>query len=198
MHQWHLSSCILTTKNIIRTLLLECLPFLTFFSSYFEFFKRLIHTLHLLCLWTDPENAIVSFPYIDFNIEKHQWYLVCWFLPLNIFFLSFSGLLIWKCINYTYLAAVSTLNTPSTTYFFITIKNATFSFHAVFWPSKHQSYLSSYFETSKYLTRLPCFLFACFWITYLCCSLWFNLELHQRHLSCCIFTSRKISFVLSF
>ena len=44
---------------------------------------------------------------------------------------------------------------------FITAENATFTFHAVLFPSKHQSYLSFYFEISKYVKRyLLCCLFA--------------------------------------
>ena len=72
-------------------------------------------------------------------------------LLVNIFFLPFCGILIWNCIKHNYLLAVYTLNTSS---------SKTFTFLAVLWPSKHQSYLSSYFETSQYLSwyLVYCFL----------------------------------------
>ena len=45
---------------------------------------------------------------------------------------------------------------------FITTRNVTCTFHAVLWPSKHQSYLFSFFQTSIYVRRyLLCCLLAC-------------------------------------
>ena len=38
---------------------------------------------------------------------------------LNLFFLPFSRILSWKCINDSYLVAVYTLNTPTTPYSFV-------------------------------------------------------------------------------
>ena len=57
-----MASCTLPLKNIIRTFLLAFRPLLTFFTAYFEAFKRSKHTLYLACLCTASKNAIVTFP----------------------------------------------------------------------------------------------------------------------------------------
>ena len=73
-------------------------------------------------------------------------------LSLNAFFLPFSGILTGKYTKHTYHVAVSTLNTRSTSYcLFLTAENAPLIFHAVVYPSKHQPYLCSNFQTSKYV-----------------------------------------------
>ena len=65
-------------------------------------------------------------------------------------------------MNRTYADAVYTLNRGSTPYIlFLIVKNVPFTFRAVVWPSKHQPYLCSKFETSKYNRRyFVCCLFA--------------------------------------
>ena len=45
------------------------------------------------------------------------WFIVCF--HLNMFFLPFSVILTWKCINHTYFVWRYTLNTPNTPYFFV-------------------------------------------------------------------------------
>ena len=44
-------------------------------------------------------------------------FTVCF--PLNIFFLPFSAIFIWKCINHTSLLAIDMVNTPRTPDFFV-------------------------------------------------------------------------------
>ena len=84
-------------------------------------------------------------------------------LLVNRLLLLFSGILTCNIIRRTYLVAVDTLNTPSTPFcLFLTAENTPLSFGVLFWPSKHQPYLCSLFDFSKYdRARLVCCAFAC-------------------------------------
>ena len=103
---------------------------------------------------------------------------------------------------------------------FITAKNVTFIFHAVllmlyfscmsfFMPSKHQSYLFSHFETSKYVRwYLVCSFFTCkYVISAVFCSLtcnWspspmllhFNLDKHDSHFAFIFLTTGYLFYSL--
>ena len=110
------------------------------------------------CLFVDrveKYNGYISVSTLTSKNISVTLVAVC--LNLNIFFLPFSGLLTWKCIEYTYLVAVYTQNTASP---FITAENVSFTFHADLWRSEDKLYL---FFISKPLNRLPvlfCCLFA--------------------------------------
>ena len=92
----------------------------------------------------------------------------------HIFVLLTSGIFIFKCINGSYLVQVYIGNTRRIPYFFDykTTKNVKFTFHAVVSFSKFQCYFSSYFETSKYVSR------------YLLCSL-----RASKYVICAVFCS---------
>ena len=83
-------------------------------------------------------------------------------LSQSMFVLPFTSILTQKCVSHMYLLAIYTRNKRITPYFFLSIaKHITFTFHTVLWSSIHDSYISSYFEISKYVSRyLVCSLFA--------------------------------------
>ena len=54
-----------------------------------------------------------------FNLKNISSVFFVIYLSLYIFFLLFSGIWTSKNINRSYIVAVSTLNTPSTPYFFV-------------------------------------------------------------------------------
>ena len=95
------------------------------------------------------------------NILDEAFFVV-WFL-LNTLFLLFCSILTCNCISCAYLLAVYTVNTPSTPYcLFLTTENVPLTFGFVLWSWKHQPYLCSYFQSSKYVRRyLVCCLYAC-------------------------------------
>ena len=102
------------------------------------------------------------------NILHGAFFLVC--LHTNRFFLLFSGILSSKCSSGTYLVAIYTVNTPSTSCcWFITTENVWFIFDNMIWTSKHQPYHFSIFEISKYVRLcLGCSFFPCKYIISLC------------------------------
>ena len=85
------------------------------------------------------------------------------YLVPNTLFLLFCGILTCNCISCAYLVAVYTVNTPSTAYcLFLTAENVPLTFGVVLRSWKHQPYLCSYFQSSKYVRRyLVCCLYAC-------------------------------------
>ena len=95
------------------------------------------------------------------------------FSSLIKFFVIFSFILTCKYINHDYPVPVYTLNTLTTPYyFFLTAENVPLTFLVVLWLSKHQPYLCSNFEISKYVqTYLVCGLLVWFWKDYFLCFL---------------------------
>ena len=107
------------------------------------------------CLLVDrvqKRNCYLSIRTLTSKNISGNLILVCF--PLNMFFLPFSAILTRKCINYTYFAAVYTqIQKVHLISFFISAKTMTFTLHPLLSPSKHQSYLSSNLETSKYVRQ---------------------------------------------
>ena len=95
------------------------------------------------------------------NILDGALFVVCFLL--NTLFLLFCGILTCNCISCAYLVAVYTVNTPSTPYcLFLTAENVPLTFGVVLRSWKHQLYLCSYFQSSKYVRRyLVCCFSAC-------------------------------------
>ena len=118
------------------------------------------------------------------NMLDGTLFFIC--LLVNMLFLLFSFILTCICIRLTYLVAVYTLNTPITLYcLFLSAENVPLTFGVVLWLSKHQPYLCSNLETSKYVRlSLVCCLLGC---RYIGSGIFrhFNLQLHHPHLSCC-------------
>ena len=81
----------------------------------------------------------------NFNIEKHQQYLVCCFFLSEYVLSTIFELFILK-MHQPYLCYCN-LGSKYTT------KNVEFSAHVVLWPSKHQLYPFSFFKTSKYVSQ---------------------------------------------
>ena len=106
------------------------------------------------------------------KVQKHQRYLVCCLLiPKYVLCTAFLHFLSCRYINHTYPVAVYTLNTRRAPYcFFLSAQNVPFIFDVMVWTSKHQSYLFSIFEISKYVRRyLVCRLFASKYVLLLLC-----------------------------
>ena len=78
---------------------------------------------------------------------------------------------------------------------FITTKKASFTFDAVVWPSKHQSYSRSNFQTSKYVRR---FLVSCLFISKYVISLifWIVTSNCISYIYVVVVLPRKTLFVL--
>ena len=115
MYQGHLSCCILTFKNIIRTLLLAFWPLSKRSMPYFRVFKRQRHTLYVSCYRLQKPNYFFFVNNLTSKDINGTLWVFC--LSLNMLFLTFSDILTSKFINHCYLVAVYTLNTPSATYF---------------------------------------------------------------------------------
>ena len=153
-----LSSGILTCNCIRRTYLLsvDTHTFL-FVSNGWKCF----HYCLVFCFGLQNINRT----FVPFSIPRNMMDrgLFVVRLLVNTLFLLFSGILSSICIRRTYLVAVYTLKTRSTPYcLFLRVENVTVTFGVVLWLSKHQPYLCSNFETSKYVRlSLVCCLFAC-------------------------------------
>ena len=79
LHQEHLSCCILTWKNIIRTFLLAVRHLLIFLVLILRFLNaKYIHCTLLVC-WQSPIRTLLPLCN-NFNIKKHKWFVVCYFL----------------------------------------------------------------------------------------------------------------------
>ena len=80
------------------------------------------------------------------NILDDELFVV--YFPLNTLFLLFCGILSCSCISCAYPVAVYNVNTQGTPYcLFLTAENV------VLRSWKHQLYLCSYFQSSKYVRR---------------------------------------------
>ena len=102
------------------------------------------------------------------------------YFVLHTLFLLFCGILTCNCISFAYLAAVYTVNTPSTRYsLFLTVENVPLTFHLVLWLWKNKSHL---FPTSKPLNILD----GAFFVVYFLLNTLFLLF-------CCILTCTCIS-----
>ena len=135
-------------------------------------------------------NSTLSLNTLPIKNITRDLVIVCFLL--NMIFLLFSGSLTWKYINNSYLVPVYIVSKPNATF-----KTVTFIFNAFLSPSKCQSYLSFYFDTSKDVTRyLPFSLCACNYVI----SAGF-LILPWNYISSSrlvVFWPRKILFELSF
>ena len=95
------------------------------------------------------------------NVLHDALFVVCF--RLNTLFLLFCTFLTCNCISCAYIVAVYTVNRPSTRYcLFWTVENVPLTFGVVLRSLKHQPYLCSHFQISKYVKRyLVCCLSAC-------------------------------------
>ena len=92
------------------------------------------------------------------NILDGALFVVCFLL--NTSFLDFCDFLTCNCLSCAYLVAVYTVNTPSKPYcLFLTAENVPLTFGVVLRSWKHQPYLCSYFQSSKYVKQ---YLVSCF------------------------------------
>ena len=179
--QPHVFSTIQTSKYVKQTWIQAFVPLKMWCVNEFLHLKlKKHHSYLLLCFLTTVDyiyyffqgfSAIItcSVPFLFiYSVQKRHCYLsvrilaskkltgtffvVC--LSLNTFFVPFSGVLTCKYIKHTYPVAVYILNTWSTPYcLFLTTKNALLTFHAVVSSSKHQPYLFSNLQISKYVRR---------------------------------------------
>ena len=94
---------------------------------WFNYWPYLVLTLRLLnnkhpvpCsfFWQSPKMQFVRFRQ-NLKSKNITGTLSLVWLSLKLFFLPFSSIFTWKWINHTYLVAVYTLNTPSTSYFHV-------------------------------------------------------------------------------
>ena len=85
------------------------------------------------------------------------------YFVLNTLFLLVCGISTCNCMSCPYLFPVYTVNTPSTDYcLFLTAENVPLTFGVFLRSWKHQPYLCSYFQRSKYVGQyLVCCLSAC-------------------------------------
>ena len=185
------------------------------FLTTLDFFYWLFWGFLTLNIYTVPcsfldrvqnHNGYVSVIILKSKHISGTWFVVC--LSLNIRLPPFSDILTWKCIKHTYLVAVYILNTGNTPYFFVyKCEKRNLCLPCFFSIAKHQSYVFSYFETSKYVNRyLVCSLFLSKCVfSAIFCSLTcncknstypvnFKLEKHHLHFSltfprCTIFTA---------
>ena len=89
-----------------------CLPCLLLILRFSN--EKYIHCT-LLVSWQSPKTQFLPFRsrLVSKNISG-TLFIVC--LSLYMFYLPFSGIFTRKCINYSYLLTVYTLNPPSTIY----------------------------------------------------------------------------------
>ena len=115
--------------------------------------------MYFACLVIECKNAVcyLSVSTLASKNISGTLFVVC--LSLNTFFLPFYCILASKTINKSYPAVVYTLNTSMTPYIF---ENEMFTVHPVVCFSKHQSYLYSFFDTSKYVMQYVLFCFLAF------------------------------------
>ena len=170
--QPHVFSTFQTSKYVKQTWIQAFVPVKMWCVHEFLHLKLEKHHSYLfLCFLTTVDyiyyffqgfSAIITYsvPFLFiYSVQKRHccqlkgtFFVVC--LSLNTFFVPFSGVLTCKYIKHTYPVAVYILNTWSTPYcLFLTTKNALLTFHAVVSSSKHQPYLFSNWQISKYVRR---------------------------------------------
>ena len=153
-HDAYMVCCPLILKNVIPTLLFN-------FSIIVNFIYFLVSAFWALITYTVPCLFIYGVHKRHYYICVSTWrseniggtlFVVCLFVIL--FFVPFSYILTCKYINHTYPFPVYIRNTPSTPYcMYWTAENFPLTFGDAPWLWKHQSYICSDFETSKYVWR---------------------------------------------
>ena len=117
----------------------------------------MLNTYTVPCFFIDAVEKFNCYLSVSILASKNIsgiLFVVC-FSP-SMFFLPFPCILTQKCINHTYLVAIYTLNTTSTTstpyFLFIIAKNLTFSFLMLFFGLQYIN--RTFFIISKLLNKL--------------------------------------------